>query len=442
MVDLRLARRRRLVLLGSVVAAVVLLGALVSDIEAHARDRHAHSLLTAAQASLHATRGNLASTTHIQHGAQVHLDNLETADTFTRHVLYQTNANLADVAQTDFFEGLDIANLQSCLGGVKNAVGHIAEHDNIQAGDDLSGVAQSCETVDGGSTDGLVYPFDFPDPYVLTVGTTTFAYATNSVEGNIQIIESSDLTHWTAVGNALPQLASWAAPNDTWAPAVLPIAGHYVLYYTALVAKGRAQCISAAVASNPQGPFVDSSTGPFVCQPTLGGSIDPSPFVDANGTPYLVWKSTGEGNQPSTIWSQQLDPTGTSLVGTGATALLSPTQSWEATNVEAPDLVEKAGHYFLFYSGNDWNSAHYAIGVASCSGPLGPCTKPSSQPLLASSPTVVGPGGASVFADQSGDLFIAFAAWSPGAVGYPHSRDLYIRPLNLGGTTPVIEPGR
>ncbi len=179
-----------------------------------------------------------------------------------------------------------------------------------------------------------------------------------------------------------------------------------------------------------------------MCQPTLDGSIDPSPFVDPNGTPYLVWKSTGEGNRRSTIWSQQLDPTGTSLIGTGATALFSPTQSWEATNVEAPDLVEKAGHYFLFYSGNDWNSAHYAIGVASCSGPLGPCTKPSSQPLLASSPTVVGPGGASVFADQSGDLFIAFAAWSPGAVGYPHSRDLYIRPLNLGGTTPVIEPGR
>ncbi len=72
----------------------------------------------------------------------------------------------------------------------QDRVGHIAEHDNIQAGDDLSGVAQSCETVDGGSTDGLVYPFDFPDPYVLTVGTTTFAYATNSVEGNIQIIES------------------------------------------------------------------------------------------------------------------------------------------------------------------------------------------------------------------------------------------------------------
>ena len=148
--------------------------------------------------------------------------------------------------------------------------------------------------MDGGNTDGLAYPFDFPDPFVLTVGGTYFAYATNSVEGNIQIIQSTDRIHWTAVGNALPNLPSWATPNHTWAPAVLPVGGQYVLYYTAQLAKGGPQCISAAVASQPQGPFIDTSAGPFACQPTLGGSIDPSPFVNADGTPYLVRKSTGE----------------------------------------------------------------------------------------------------------------------------------------------------
>ena len=54
---------------------------------------------------------------------------------------------------------------------------------------------------------GLVYPFDFPDPDVILVGQTYYAYATNSVAGNIQIIDSTDLTHWTAVGNALPSPA-------------------------------------------------------------------------------------------------------------------------------------------------------------------------------------------------------------------------------------------
>ena len=55
--------------------------------------------------------------------------------------------------------------------------------------------------------DGLAYPFDFPDPFVLMVGGTYYAYATNSVEGNIQIIQSSDRTHWTAVRQRPPQSA-------------------------------------------------------------------------------------------------------------------------------------------------------------------------------------------------------------------------------------------
>ena len=434
-------RRRRLGQLALLGAAVALISALVTDLQAHARDRHAHAVLASAEATLGTTRAKLTSTSRAQHRASAHRRALLSADAFTRAVWADVDQKLAGATQAAFFQGLDIGSLQTCLGGVKGALAQIADHNNAQAGMDLSGVSPSCETVDGGNTDGLVYPFDFPDPFVLTVGGTYFAYATNSVEGNIQIIQSSDLTQWTAVGNALPNLPSWAAPNHTWAPAVLPVEGQYVLYYTAQVAQGGPQCISAAVASQPQGPFIDTSTGPFACQPTLGGSIDPSPFVDADGTPYLVWKSSGEGDQPTTIWSQQLDPAGTGLAGTGATPLLVPDEGWEGGNVEAPDLVQNAGRYFLFYSGNDWNSAHYAVGVASCSGPLGPCIRPSTQPILTSSADFAGPGGESVFTDQSGGLWIAFHAWSPGEVGYPYTRDLYVRPLNLAGVLPVVEPG-
>jgi hypothetical protein len=433
--------RRRLGQLALLGVAVSLVIALVTDLQAHARDRHAHAVLASAEATLGTTRTKLASTSRAQHRANEDRRALLAADAYTRAVWADADQKLAGANQAAFFQGLDIGSLQTCLGGVKGALAQIANHDNTQAGMDLSGVSPSCETVDGGNTDGLAYPFDFPDPFVLMVGGTYYAYATNSVEGNIQIIQSSDRTHWTAVGNALPNLPSWATPNHTWAPAVLQVGGQYVLYYTAQLVNGGPQCISAAVASQPQGPFIDTSAGPFACQPTLGGSIDPSPFVNADGTPYLVWKSTGEAGQPTTIWSQQLDPAGTGLVGTGATPLLIPDQSWEGGNVEAPDLVLNAGRYFLFYSGNDWNSAHYAIGVASCSGPLGPCTRPSAQPILASGADFVGPGGASVFTDQSGGLWIAFHAWSLGAVGYPHSRDLFIRPLNLAGAVPVIEPG-
>jgi beta-xylosidase len=101
-------------------------------------------------------------------------------------------------------------------------------------------------------------------------------------------------------------------------------------------------------------------------------------------------------------------------------------------------MVAANGHYFLFFSGNNWNGANYAIGVAICKGPLGPCVDASPKPLLASEPGADGPGGPSVFADTSGTYWVAFHAWVPGAVGFPNSRDLYLRRLDLAGPLPVV----
>ena len=112
----------------------------------------------------------------------------------------------------------------------------IAAHNNTLAAEDISASSTACLSLVGGTSGGLVYPFDFPDPDVLLVGGTYFAYGTNSVAGNIQIIESTNLTNWTVVGNALPTFPSWAAPDATWAPAVAQIGGDYVLYYAADVA--------------------------------------------------------------------------------------------------------------------------------------------------------------------------------------------------------------
>jgi beta-xylosidase len=182
---------------------------------------------------------------------------------------------------------------------------------------------------------------------------------------------------------------------------------------------------------------VDSSTAPLECQQSLGGSIDPSTFIDANGLPYLVWKSGGPGS--SKLWSEQLNAAGTGFAaGATPTMMLVPDQAWEGGTVEAPDLVLSGGRYFLFFSGNDWNGANYAVGVAACSGPLGPCADASPNPILSSGPGIAGPGGESVFTDTSGAYWIAFHAWVPGAVGFPNSRDLYVRQLTLSGPVPAV----
>jgi beta-xylosidase len=102
---------------------------------------------------------------------------------------------------------------------------------------------------------------------------------------------------------------------------VLQVGGTFLLYYVAMVA-GRSdeECISVATASSAEGPFIDNSDAPLVCQSDLNGSIDPSPFVDTTGTPYLQWKSNGGGGHPATIWSEQLNASGTGFATSGPTA--------------------------------------------------------------------------------------------------------------------------
>jgi hypothetical protein len=117
-----------------------------------------------------------------------------------------TNGSLTDANVHAYVQGAGIDTLQTCLGGVKNAFSQITAKNNTQAAKDISAVSGACTQLAGGTSTGLVYPFDFPDPAVILEGQTYYAYATNSVAGNIQIIDSSDLSHWTAVGNALPSL--------------------------------------------------------------------------------------------------------------------------------------------------------------------------------------------------------------------------------------------
>jgi beta-xylosidase len=366
-------------------------------------------------------------------------NNLEGVIGTTLNQLAGVEASLNDANAGSSLEGLGISVLHTCLGGVQAALHAVSMNDNQGAATAISAVSGPCASLDGGASAGLVYPFDFPDPDVVPVGQTYYAYATNSVAGNIQIISSTNLTQWTSVGNALPSLPGWAKPDETWAPSVTRVNGTYLMYYTADFAPSGTQCISVATAKDPQGPFTDDSVLPLECQQSLGGSIDPSGFTDVNGAQYLTWKSGGPGS--SKIWAQRLNTSGTGFAaGTDPTQLLAPIQPWEGGTVEAPDLVLANGRYFLFYSGNDWDSAKYAVGVAQCAGPLGPCTDASPSPILSSRSETAGPGGESVFEDTDGTYWIAFHAWVPGAVGFPNSRDLYLRRLDLSGSSPSVAP--
>jgi hypothetical protein len=295
-------------------------------------------------------------------------------------------------------------------------------------------------------------PDDAPDPDIVSVNGTYYAFTTGGTFGHIQELQSTDLADWTPVPSPGPLAAepTWVNPGLEWAPSVAEMDGTWVMFYATFAEYFDAECITEAFAATVAGPYVNSATGPFVCLPSPAakgstynaGDIDPDVFVDGNGTPYLLWKANPGGLAASaTIWSQPLSPDGRSFApGSSATELIDQDQSWELT-VENPDLVLHGGTYYLFYSGGTYESSSYGVGYAVCAGPSGPCGKPDDQPILQSRTSVVGPGGEWAFQDGAGQWWMAYAAWTAGAVGYPRgARSLRMDPLCFVDGDPVV-PG-
>jgi beta-xylosidase len=293
---------------------------------------------------------------------------------------------------------------------------------------------------------------DFPDPFVLRGSDAFYAFATGTGGMHVQVARSRDLAAWKLVADALPQLPTWAAEGEglTWAPAVLARGQRFVLYYTARHAASGYQCISRAVSTSAPGPYRDDSAQPFVCpvggSEQLCGSIDPSPFVDASGRAYLLWKSDENSpscHAPPRLWSQSLSDDGLELRGSPR-ALLRMDRDWEQPIVEGPSMLLHDGAYFLFYSANWYDSARYAIGYAKCAGPLGPCSKVTTDaPLLGSGGGALGPGGQELFADARGEPWIAYHAWTAPRASYAAggARSLRLARVTFAGGAPVIEAG-
>jgi arabinan endo-1,5-alpha-L-arabinosidase len=257
---------------------------------------------------------------------------------------------------------------------------------------------------------------DFADPGALQVGRTYYAFATNpaGLASNVQAADSTDLVHWTMLPDALPVLPSWAQTGRTWAPdaALMPDGIHYDMYFTATSRTTGRQAIGVATSTNPAGPYAPLGTAPLVAEFDQGGAIDPSVFTDTTGMQYLLWKNDGNAvGQDTTIYIQQLSSDGLSLLGT-RTALIREDQRWEGAIVEAPTLWKHNDKYTLFYSGNNFGGAAYAIGYAQSNALLGPYVKPS-QPLVHSEGSVVGPGGEDIVIGPDGNTWMLYHSWDP-----------------------------
>jgi Glycosyl hydrolases family 43 len=256
---------------------------------------------------------------------------------------------------------------------------------------------------------------DFADPDLLLTDRGPVAFATNTLDANVPVgyFEGERFV----LADALLQLPVWSEPGYVWAPSVLRVGASYVLYNTTRDRGTGQQCISGALSSTPQGPYTDRSLQPLICAHDQGGSIDPSP-VKAGRQLYLLWKSDGNCcGLPTMIYTQRLDPTGLTTSG-DPIELIRADQDWEGDIVEAPSMIQHDQTWYLFYSGNDWNSTQYAVGWARCDTPTGPCVKLESQPLIATDSNRAGPGGAQAIGATTTGIGLLFHAWTPNAVGY------------------------
>ncbi len=280
---------------------------------------------------------------------------------------------------------------------------------------------------------GTAYSGDFPDPTIMRVGSTFYAYSTTVAALNLPAMTSTDLRRWMPrpsydpgkpfQNDAMPAGASWAQTKatpkgkvfwPTWAPSVARIgAGRFVAAY-AVPRKGDGRhCISVARSSSPLGPFVDSTTRPLTCLGT-NGAIDPQVFRD-RGAVWLLYKAEGS---PDRLMVRRLTASGTAFGPTSRNyPLLAPRTAWEGSVVENPAMIRFNRRLYLFYSANGYKSARYATGYAVCKAVTGPCTRMGR--LLSTGPYLAGPGGATPFLDLAGRLRLIYHAWRTGQVGYP-----------------------
>ena len=295
----------------------------------------------------------------------------------------------------------------------------------------------------------------FADPFVYCAGGRFYVVATNWAGVHIPIARSDDLSAWAVLRDpagkpldAMPDLPGWAVRGrgvrpDIWAPEVAHLNGRWVLFFSARHGSAKTpvgsprECIGAAVADRPEGPFKPQPQ-PLVCGGFAEGVIDASYLQDGERG-WLYFKSDGNCcHLPATLYVAPLTRDGLHLSGAINPVNVSNDREWEGEIVEAPSMVKHGDRYVLFYSGGLYFTPAYGVAYAQCAGPAGPCWKPEQNRLLQSWGRLDGPGHQSVF-DVGGQSYIAFhALGAGGGQGVDRLRELHVEPLSWDGDTPTL----
>jgi hypothetical protein len=129
------------------------------------------------------------------------------------------------------------------------------------------------------------------------------------------------------------------------------------------------------------------------------------------------------------IYAQQLSADGSSLTRERI-KVIENDQSWEAHVVEGIWVTRHGEEYYLFYSGNDFSTDQYGIGVAIAKAPLGPYVK-VKEPLLSSTANWWAPGNPTIVSGPDGTMQMILHAYYPEQAGYKRFRALLSVPVRF-----------
>ena len=105
-------------------------------------------------------------------------------------------------------------------------------------------------------------------------------------------------------------------------------------------------------------------------------------------------------------------------------------------------MLKHGDSYYLFFSGNGYAGAGYAVGYAACKSATGPCAEAEDNPILKSKmdapPLVIGPGG-ETFAQVGDQTWILYHAWNVVGGTRGDARFLWLDRLDWKEGKPVVE---
>jgi len=290
-----------------------------------------------------------------------------------------------------------------------------------------------------------VIPGDFPDPSVIRVGEDFYATATTGGwSPHFPILHSKDLVNWKIVGAVFNEKPAWAK-GDFWAPEIIQDKGRYFVYYTARRDDGKGKkgtlCVAVAVADKPDGVWQDKGT--LVCQEM--GSIDAFFIRDENDKPFLVWKEDGNDRQkPTWLYAQELDESGTKLLGKPTKLFRNEGSGWENHVVEGSYIIRRNGWFYHFYSGNACcgRACNYALGVARSKTLLGKWEKNPKNPILAENDAWQCPGHGSIVTTADGRDFLLYHAYRKGSQGFNVGREALLDEVKFENGWATINNGK